>query len=76
MTKGQVVKALMRQFDVNDVESFDTPTLVKTVKVGKKKGSRNKIVLLEFEIRSPLFSNLDVIMNYSKSVELEPKAGD
>ena len=76
MTKMEVVLALMRQFDVSDVDRFDTPGLNKVVTVGKKKNSNNKVVVLEYEIRAPLFSNLDVIMNYRNVKEFGPVKTD
>ena len=72
MTKMEVVLTLMRQFDVSDVDRFDTPGLIKVVTVGKKKSSNNKVVMIEYEIRAPLFSNLDVIMNYRNVKEFGP----
>jgi hypothetical protein len=69
MTKQEMVRALMRQFDVNDVDRFDTPGLTKVLTVGKKRGSPNKLVVLAYEIRAPLVSNLDVVMNYNKVIE-------
>jgi len=76
MTKPEVVQALMRQFDVSDVDRFDTPSLSKVVTVAKKKGSNQKVVMLEYEIRAPLFVNLDVIMNYRNVKEFGPVATD
>ena len=37
MNKAEIVKAIMRQFDVSDVDHFDTPSLSKVVTVGKKR---------------------------------------
>jgi Tfp pilus assembly protein PilE len=76
MTKQQIVNAVMRQFDVSDVDTFDTPTLTKTLQVGRKKNSPNKVVMLAYEIRAPLFSNLDVIMNYKNVIEFGPPKTD
>lgn len=76
MTKMEMVLALMRQFDVSDVDRFDTAGLNKVVTVGKKKNSNNKVVVLEYEIRAPLFSNLDVIMNYRNVKEFGPVKTD
>lgn len=76
MGKGEVVQALMRQFDVSDVDRFDTPGLTKVVTVGKKKGTNIKVVMIEYEIRAPLFSNLDVIMNYHNVKEFGPAQTD
>lgn len=76
MTKQQMVNAIMRQFDVSDVETFDTPRLNKTLQVGRKKHSPNKVVMLAYEIRAPLFSNLDIIMNYKNVIEFGPAKTD
>ncbi|MCC6705954.1 MAG: DUF4845 domain-containing protein [Gammaproteobacteria bacterium] len=76
MSKGEVVQALMRQFDVSDVDRFDTPGLSKVVTVGKKKGTNDKVVMIEYEIRAPLFGNLDVIMNYRNVKEFGPVKTD
>lgn len=72
MSKMEVLYALMRQFDVSDVDRFDTPGLAKVLTVGKKKGSGDKVVIIEYEIRTPLFSNLDVVMNYRNVKEFGP----
>ena len=76
MTKAEVVSAIMRQFDVNDVDRFDMVSLAKVITVGKKKGSNDKVVMMEYEIRSPLFSNLDVVMNYRNVKEFGPAKTD
>ncbi|MBX9608620.1 MAG: DUF4845 domain-containing protein [Gammaproteobacteria bacterium] len=76
MTKPEIVQAIMRQFDVSDVDRFDTAALTKVVTVGKKKGSNNKVVIMAYEIRAPLFSNLDVVMNYRNVKEFGPAKTD
>jgi hypothetical protein len=69
MSKIDMVKAIMRQFDVNDVDTFDTQRLTKVLTLSKKRNSPNRLVTLAYEIRAPLISNLDVVMNYSKTIE-------
>lgn len=76
MGKSEIVQALMRQFDVSDVDRFDTPGLTKVVTVGKKKGTNQKVVMMEYEIRAPLFGNLDVIMKYRNVKEFGPATTD
>jgi len=76
MGKMEIVQVLMRQFDVSDVDRFDTPSLSKVVTVGKKRGSNDKVVMMEYEIRAPLFGNLDVIMNYRNVKEFGPAKTD
>jgi hypothetical protein len=76
MGKTAFAKALMRQFDVNDVDSFSTKELQDTLKVGREKGSKNKIVTLAYEIRGPFFANMDIVMNYNNSIEFGPAKTD
>ena len=76
MSKNAFAKALMRQFDVNDVDSFSTEVLRKTLQVERKKGKKGKVVTLAYEIRGPLFANLDIAMNYSKAIEFGPSKTD
>lgn len=76
MGKQEIVLAIMRQFDVSDVDRFDTAGLSKVVTVGKKKGTAVKVVIMEYEIRAPFFSNLDLVMNYRNAKEFGPVQGD
>ena len=76
MGKTEIVREIMRQFEVSDVDRFDTPGLAKVTTVGKKKGTSIKVVMVEYEIRSPLFSNLDVLMNYRNVKEFGPVQAD
>ena len=76
MGKAEIVQALMRQFDVSDVDRFDTPSLTKVLTVGKKKGTAIKVVMMEYEIRAPFFGNLDIIMNYRNVKEFGPVKTD
>ena len=68
-TRG-MANVLQKQFDVNDVDAIPERQLPKMLKVERLKGGKGKDVTLAYEIRAPLFSNLDVIMNYSKTVTL------
>lgn len=76
MSKTAMVNAIMRQFDVNDVDSFDTKRLTKTLQVGRKKGTKTKVVSMKYEIRGPLFGDLDVILKYNKAIEFAPPRTD
>lgn len=70
MTKVSAARAIERQFDVQDVDTIDFPRLMKILEVTQIKGSPNKLATLRYEIRAPFFSNLDIVMNYAKTVEL------
>jgi len=76
MTKVAAARALERQFDVQDVDSIDFNKLMKILEVQSKKGSQDKVAKLAYEIRAPFFSNLDLVMNYEKTVELGSPAAD
>ncbi len=76
MNKNAFAKALMRQFDVNDVDTFSTVELRKTLQVGRKKGTKIKIVTLAYEIRGPFFANMDIVMNYNNAIEFGPSKTD
>lgn len=71
MKKMTIAKTIQKQFDVSDAVSFENEHhVLKAIKVEKKKGSPNKLVTLAFEIRRPFFAELDIVMNYKKTVEL------
>ena len=70
---ANVVKAMLKNFEVSDVDRFDTKSLRKVSDLEKIKNSRDKNYTVAYEIRAPFFSNLDIIMNYSNTVRL--KAG-
>lgn len=75
MTTRGMAKLLQKQFDVNDVDSIDERRLPKLLKVERLKG-KGKEVTLAYEIRSEFFSNLDIVMNYNKSVQLGEPTSD
>ena len=67
-------RILQNQFDVSDIDSIPYQQLPKMLQISEK-GSTKKVTLA-YEIRGPLFSNLDVIMKYSKTVEFQRAATD
>ena len=70
MGTRSMAKVLQKQFDVNDVEFVKFSKLHKLLKVTPKKGSNPKTVNLSYEIRGPLFAELDVVLKYDKTVAL------
>jgi hypothetical protein len=70
MTKTDVVRAMLRNFEVSDVDRFDTPTLSKVLTVETERDSRDKVVNVQYEIRGPLFGQLDIVLKYDKTVTL------
>ncbi len=66
----QIRKFLLRNFEVQDVDRFDRNSIKKVLKVNKIKGSKNRLITMEYEIRGPLFANLDIVLNYHDSIEI------
>ena len=74
-SKMELVKAIMRQFEVSDVDRWGTQEFAKLLKVKKEKDKKNKTMMLDYEVRGPLFGELDVVLKYSNSLELKPSGG-
>ena len=74
-SKMELVKAIMRQFEVSDVDRWGTQEFAKLLKVKKEKGKKNKTMTLDYEVRGPLFGELDVVLKYSNALELKPSGG-
>lgn len=70
-SKMELVKSIMRQFEVSDVDTWGTKEFASALKVERKKGSKTKIMSLDYEIRGPLFGELDVVLKYSKAIPLD-----
>ena len=74
-SKMELVKAIMRQFEVSDVDRWGTQEFAKLLKVTKEKGKKNKTMTLDYEVRGPLFGELDVVLKYSNSLDLDSSGG-
>ena len=74
-SKMELVKAIMRQFEVSDVDRWGTQEFAKLLKVKKEKGKKNKTISLDYEVRGPLFGELDVVLKYSNSLDLKSSGG-
>lgn len=73
-TKGDLVTAMMKQFEVSDVDRWTTPEFSKLLQVVPKPGGGGRTMSLYYEIRGPLCCDLDVVLNYGKEIDL-PKGG-
>lgn len=71
-TKGDLVRAIMKQFEVSDVDRWSTMEFTKLLQVEKIKGSPNRLMRLAYEIRNPLCCDLDLVLNYHREHELSP----
>lgn len=69
-TKADIVKAIMKQFEVSDVDRWSTSEFSKLLLVTPARDGGGRTVSLYYEIRGPLCCDLDVVLNYGKDVEL------
>ena len=75
LSKLQLVKSVMRQFEVSDVDRWGTQEFAKVLKVKKEKGKKTKTMTLDYEIRGPFFGELDVVLKYANALELDGSGG-
>ena len=69
-SKTDLVRAVMKQFEVSDVDRWSTVEFTKLLKVEKKRNSENRIMSLDYEIRNELCCNLDIVLKYHNAHEL------
>jgi hypothetical protein len=70
MTKVDLVKLIMHQFEVSEVRRWRMNEFLKILKVKKLKQGKGKMLTLEYEIRGPFFDDLDVVLKYERSLKL------
>jgi hypothetical protein len=72
LNKAGIGKYILRSFEVDDVDQFSTMRDMQDVfSVQKIKGQKKRMMTMAYEIRRPLISNLDVVMNYNKTIEID-----
>ena len=62
---GNAKTLLMTKLQINDVKHVGYDQ----IKVERR--GRNKVVSVEYEVRTPLFANIDVVIHFADSVELK-----
>jgi len=70
MTKTEIIKLIMRQFEVSEVRRWNTAEFAKILKVERLKSGKGKVIKLNYEIRGPLFGELDAVLKYDKTFKL------
>ena len=70
MSKTEIVKLIGRQFEVSDVDRWKLSEFSKILKIIKLKSGKGKLMHLAYEIRGPLFGELDVVLMYDKTLKL------
>ncbi|MGH8597986.1 MAG: DUF4845 domain-containing protein, partial [Gammaproteobacteria bacterium] len=69
-SKHDLVKAIMKQFEVSDVDRWSTVEFTRLLKLEKVKSSENRLMSLDYEIRNAVCCNLDIVLNYHFAREL------
>ena len=72
--KTQLINAIMKQFEVSDVDRWSTVEFTRLFKVETKANSENRVMSLDYEIRNVLCCNLDIVLNYHNSRALPKSA--
>ncbi len=70
MSKSEIVRLIMRQFEVSEVRRWSTSEFAKVLKIEKLKGGRGKVMKLQYEVRGPFFGELDVVLKYDRTLKL------
>jgi hypothetical protein len=76
MSKHELAKLIMRQFEVSEVRRWREAEFEKLLQVKKTKSGNGKTMSLDYEIRGPLFAELDVVLKYTNSLELGAAISD
>ena len=69
-TKQDIVKAIMKQFEVSDVDRWSTIEFTKLLHLAPGAAGKGRVLSLYYEIRGPLCCDLDIVLNYGKEMEL------
>ena len=75
-SKQDLVKGVMKQFEISDVDRWSTAEFSKLLKVGRPAGSTNRVMSLEYEIRGPLCCDLEIVLMYHNVVDLPQGSAD
>jgi hypothetical protein len=70
MNKIEIVREIMKNFEVSDVDRWTTQEFTRLIDIQPKKGEDKRSVTLEYEIRGPLCCQLDIVLNYAKSFDI------
>ncbi len=75
-TKADLVKSIMKQFEVSDVDRWSTAEFSKLLLVEAARDGKGRMMSLYYEIRGPLCCDLDVVLNYEREAELPKGAAE
>ena len=74
-TKAELAKAMMRQFEVSDVNRWTDVQFAALLKAGPTGVGRQRAMALDYELRNPFFGDLDILLKYHNVVPLPPGDG-
>ncbi|MSR14449.1 MAG: DUF4845 domain-containing protein [Gammaproteobacteria bacterium] len=69
-TKPELVRAIMKQFEVSDVDRWSTPEFSRLLKIERDRESGSRTMSLDYEIRNAVCCTLDIVMNYHYGQDL------
>ena len=75
-SRTELAKVLKKQFDIQGVNRFNDATTRQTLKVARDKKTKAKVARFAYEIRSPFFGDLDLVLSYDKVVNLSTSKTD
>ena len=68
-TKQDLVRAVMKQFEVSDVDRWTLAEFTRLLGV-ERTTAGGRTMSLSYEIRGPLFGQLDIVLNYDRALDL------
>lgn len=69
-TKQSLINAVMREFEVSDVDRWTTAEFSRLLQVEKQRESAGRVMSLDYEIRNSVCCDLDIVLNYHWAREL------
>lgn len=64
MNRQEIYKAILRNFEVQDVDQFNRQNLKDALSVERSEDGSSRLAVMAYEIRGPLFSDFDIVLNY------------
>ena len=65
-SKADLVKGILRQFEVSDIDRWDDAEFYRLLKVTKAPNSNKRVMSLDYELRGPFLGDLDIVLKYKR----------
>lgn len=65
-SSSEIAKAMLRNFEVQDVDQFTNANIKDVLKIEKINGSKERRLTFEYEIRGPLFGKFEIVYQYQQ----------